>query len=134
MANSITYQETHLQVGDTVAVDYRIKENDNKERIQQFKGILIAIKGTTRTSRMITVRKMSKMGIGVERIFPIESPFISAIKMEKKSTYTKAKLYFLEDLSDQNLRKKLYKQRKLSAKKNVGTKAKTTKVSAKKSK
>lgn len=128
MANSIKYKETHLQVGDTVVVDYRIKESDNKERIQQFKGILIAIKGTTRESRMITVRKMSKMGIGVERIFPIESPFIAAISVDKKSTYSKAKLYFLENLSDQNLRKKLYKQKKSVTKKHVDSKTKASKT------
>lgn len=128
MANSIKYKETHLQVGDTVVVDYRIKESDNKERIQQFKGILIAIKGTTRESRMITVRKMSKMGIGVERIFPIESPFIAAISVDKKSTYSKAKLYFLENLSDQNLRKKLYKQKKSVSKKHVDSKTKAPKT------
>lgn len=128
MANSIKYKETHLQVGDTVVVDYRIKESDNKERIQQFKGILIAIKGTTRESRMITVRKMSKMGIGVERIFPIESPFIASISVDKKSTYSKAKLYFLENLSDQNLRKKLYKQKKSVTKKHVDSKTKASKT------
>lgn len=125
MANSLTYKGTELQVGDTVAVDYRIKESDNKERIQQFKGILLSITGTL-LSKMITVRKMSKMGVGIERIFPVESPFISAIKMEKKSTYSKAKLYFLEDLSDQNLRQKLYKQKKSVVKRNVLSKSKST--------
>lgn len=125
MANSLTYKGIDLQVGDTVAVDYRIKESDNKERIQQFKGILLSITGTL-LSKMITVRKMSKMGVGIERIFPVESPFISAIKMEKKSTYSKAKLYFLEDLSDQNLRQKLYKQKKSVVKRNVLSKSKST--------
>jgi large subunit ribosomal protein L19 len=125
MANSLTFKGTELQVGDTVAVDYRIKESDNKERIQQFKGILISITGTL-LSKMITVRKMSKMGVGIERIFPVESPHISAIKMEKKSTYSKAKLYFLENLSDQNLRQKLYKQKKSVVKRNVLSKSKPT--------
>lgn len=128
MANSLIYKDTHLQVGDAVTVDYRIKESDNKERIQQFKGILIGITGTTKETKMITIRKMSKMGIGVERIFPVESPFIAAISMDKKSTYSKAKLNFLEDLSDQNLRQKLYKQRKSTVKRHVSSQSKSPKT------
>lgn len=128
MANSLIFKEIQLQVGDTVAVDYRIKESDNKERIQQFKGILIAIKGTSKATKMITVRKISKMGIGVERIFPVESPFVSAITLVKKSTYSKAKLYFLENLSDQNLRQKLYKQKKSVVRRNVSPKEQSTKT------
>jgi large subunit ribosomal protein L19 len=128
MANSLIFKEIQLQVGDTVAVDYRIKESDNKERIQQFKGILIAIKGTSKATKMITVRKISKMGIGVERIFPVESPFVSAITLVKKSTYSKAKLYFLENLSDQNLRQKLYKQNKSVVRRNVSPKKQSTKT------
>lgn len=126
MANSLVYKDAELQVGDTVTVDYRIKESDDKDRIQQFKGILISIKGTSPETKMITVRKVSKMGIGVERIFPVQSPFVAAIRLEKKSTYSKAKLYFLEDLSDQNLRQKLYKQRKAVVKRhNAPSKSKT---------
>lgn len=112
MANIFKFQQATLQVGDTVVVDYRIKESDNKERIQQFKGILIGIKGSSEQTRMITVRKLSKSGIGVERIFPVSSPFVANISLDKKSTYSKAKLNFLENLSDQSLRQKLYKQKK----------------------
>ncbi len=112
MAHTLRFQDTALQVGDTVLVDYRIKEADNKERIQQFKGILISIKGNTTDTRTITVRKLSKSGIGVERIFPVASPYIAKITCDKKSTYNKAKLYFLENLSDQSLRQKLYKQKR----------------------
>lgn len=127
MANSFTYKNNVLQVGDTVAVDYRIKESDNKERIQQFKGILISIKGTSPQTKMVTLRKVSKSGVGVERIFPVESPFVAAITLDKKSTYSKAKLYFLENLSDQNLRQKLYKQKKSVVRRNVATKSKPSK-------
>lgn len=112
MANILNYQSANLQVGDTVTVDYRIKESDNKERIQQFKGILIAIKGESKDTKMVTVRKMSKSGVGVERIFPVHSPYVANITLDKKSTYSKAKLYFLEGLSDQSVRQKLYKQKK----------------------
>lgn len=130
MANSFKYKESQLQVGDTITIDYRIKEADNKERVQQFQGILIAIKGTTAETKMITVRKLSKSGVGVERIFPLASPFVAAIKLDKKSTYQKAKLYFLENLSDQDLRQKLYKQKKSSTKKNVTRKSASTKKEA----
>lgn len=112
MANSLTYKGAQLQVGDTIVVDYKIKEADGKERIQPFKGILTAIKGSTPETKMCTVRKMSKSGVGIERIFPVQSPFVADITLDKKSTYQKAKLYFLENLSDQQLRQKLYKQKK----------------------
>jgi large subunit ribosomal protein L19 len=111
MANSIKIKEQVLAVGDTITIDYKIKEADNKERIQPFMGILIKIKGMDDATRMITVRKMSKTGIGIERIFPVSSPFIGNVKLEKKSYYTKAKLYFLPELSDQKLRRKLYATR-----------------------
>lgn len=131
MAHSFILKDVSLQVGDTIAVDYRVKESDDKERLQQFKGILIAIKGESEKTRMITVRKIAKSGVGVERIFPVTSPFVASIALVKKSTYTKAKLYFLEDLSDQQLRQKLYKQKKAVVKRNANpsTKAKTSKTS-----
>jgi large subunit ribosomal protein L19 len=114
MANSFSQNNTTLHVGDVVSIDYRIKEGDGKERIQPFEGILTAIKGKSPDTRTITVRKVSKSGIGVERVFPVNSPFIAKIALVKKSTYTKAKLYFLQNLSDQQLRQKLYKQKKTS--------------------
>lgn len=112
MANSFTHGENHYMVGDMITVDYRIIEGDNKERIQQFQGILTAIKGTSPERKMITVRKVSKSGIGVERIIPVSSPFISKITLDKKSNNQKAKLYYLQQLSDQQLRQKLFKPKK----------------------
>lgn len=111
MANKITYKEASFAVGDTISIDYRIKEG-NKERIQVFKGILMKVKGHDDNNRMITVRKISNTGVGVERIIPLMSPYISAIKLDKKSSYTKSKLNFIRDLSGQQLRRKLYKQAK----------------------
>lgn len=110
MAHSIKYKDETYQVGDTIKVNYRIKEGE-KERIQLFEGILIKIRGNSEANRMVTVRKISKSGIGVERIIPLSSPFIESIVMGRKSRYNKAKLYFLEDLSDQQLRRKLYIQK-----------------------
>jgi large subunit ribosomal protein L19 len=112
MANSFNLNENLYTVGDMITVDYRIIEGENKERIQQFQGILTAIKGTTPERKMITVRKVSKSGIGVERIIPVTSPFIAKISIDKKSNNQKAKLYYLQALSDQELRQKLFKPKK----------------------
>lgn len=109
MANSFSLNNNTYKVGDMITVDYRILEAENKERIQQFQGILMAIKGTSSENKMITVRKVSKSRIGVERIIPVTSPFISKITLEKASHNQKAKLYYLQDLSDQKLRQKLFK-------------------------
>ena len=127
MANSIQYKEIQLTIGDTVAVDYKILEAENKERIQQFSGIIIKMKGDSDATRMITVRKISKSGIGVERILPLSSPFIADIKIEKKSAFRKARAYFIRELSNKKLRHKLYrtKEGKEVEKKTV-SKAKAT--------
>ncbi|MBI3366778.1 50S ribosomal protein L19 [Candidatus Roizmanbacteria bacterium] len=107
MSNSFNYQDASYKVGDMIDIDYQIKEGD-KERLQTFKGILLKIKGDSLENRMITVRKISNSGIGVERIIPLKSPYIARISLVKKSRYQKAKLYFLRNLSDQELRTKLY--------------------------
>ena len=92
MANSFKFKEVQYKVGDTLSINYRIKEGD-KERLQLFKGVLIKIKGDTEANRMITVRKITKSAIGVERIIPLFSPYIQSMKLEKKSNFNKAKLY-----------------------------------------
>lgn len=117
MANSFKYKETQVKVGDMISINYRIKEGD-KERLQLFKGIVIKIKGNSESARMITVRKVTRSGVGVERIIPLSSPFIESLKLDKKSTYNKAKLYFVRDLSDQLLKTKLYQVKKRVAAKN----------------
>ena len=76
--------------GDTITVAYRIKEG-NKERIQQYRGVVIRISGHGDKKRF-TVRKMSE-NVGVERIFPIESPFIENITVNKIGKVRRAKLY-----------------------------------------
>ncbi len=110
MANSFSYKEKNFAVGDTVSFNYTFKEGD-RSRKQTFKGILIKVKGATPEDRMITVRKVSHSGVGVERIIPLASPFLSDIKLVKKGAFTKAKAYFVRNLSDQELRKKLYRQK-----------------------
>ncbi|OGK38127.1 hypothetical protein A3F03_05015 [Candidatus Roizmanbacteria bacterium RIFCSPHIGHO2_12_FULL_41_11] len=111
MANAIKFKDKVFSVGDTIEIDYKFKEADGKERVQKFLGILLKIRGSDDNSRMITVRKVSKTGIGVERVIPLMSPNVSGIRLDKKSNFNKAKLYFVRGLSGQNLRRKLYKQK-----------------------
>ncbi len=87
--------------GDTVTVAYRIKEG-NKERIQQYRGVVIRINGQGDKKRF-TVRKISD-GIGVERIFPMESPFIESITVNKYGKVRRAKLYYLRALTGKKAR------------------------------
>ena len=84
-----------FRVGDTVKVDYLIKEG-NKERIQAFQGVCISRKGS-KAQETFTVRKMSS-GIGVERIFPVHSPKIASITVVRTGKVRRAKLYFLRDI------------------------------------
>ena len=90
-----------FQPGDTITVDYRIKEG-NKERIQQYKGVVSRISGEGKKKRF-TVRKMSE-NVGVERIFPIESPFIDNITINKYGRVRRAKLYYLRALTGKKAR------------------------------
>ncbi len=87
--------------GDTITVEYRIKEG-NKERIQKYRGVVIRISGHGEKKRF-TVRKISD-GIGVERIFPLESPFIESITVEKYGKVRRAKLYYLRGLTGKKAR------------------------------
>lgn len=110
MSNSIAYKTNPLHIGDTVSVTYKFKEGE-KERQQIFKGILINVKGKDDETRMITVRKVSKTGIGVERIIPLVSPNLVDIKVVKNSNYTKSKLYFIRDLTESEVKRKLYSKK-----------------------
>ena len=84
-----------FQSGDTVKVHVRIKEG-NKERLQIFEGIVIAIKhGGIRET--VTVRKIS-FGVGVERIFPLHATIIDHIDVTRRGKVRRAKLYYLRDL------------------------------------
>lgn len=82
-----------FQVGDTVKVLYKIREGE-KTRIQPFEGVVIAIKGSG-ISRTFTVRKIGDHGVGVERIFPANSPNISKLSVLKEGKVRRAKLYYL---------------------------------------
>jgi len=84
-----------FQVGDTVRVMYKIREGE-KTREQPYEGIVIGIKGSD-VSKTFTVRKIGDQGIGVERIFPVNSPNISKLSVLKKGKVRRAKLFYLRD-------------------------------------
>ncbi len=110
MANYFKYQDKSFHIGDTISVSYKLKEGE-KERKQIFKGVLLKLRGNTPQTKSITVRKVSRSGIGIERIIPLVSPFLSAIKLIKKGSNRKAKLYYIRNLSDQQLTQKLYRKK-----------------------
>lgn len=87
--------------GDNVTVSYRIIEG-NKERVQDFRGDVIRISGHQDKKRF-TVRKVSG-GVGVERIFPMDSPFIEKIVVNKYGKVRRAKLYYLRKLTGKKAR------------------------------
>ena len=90
-----------FKAGDTITVAYKIVEG-NKERVQLYRGVVIKISGHQDKKRF-TVRKMSG-NIGVERIFPIESPAIESIEINKHGKVRRAKLYYLRALTGKKAR------------------------------
>jgi large subunit ribosomal protein L19 len=84
-----------FRAGDNIVVSYKIVEGD-KERIQDFRGDVIQIKGND-ANKTFTVRKMSS-GVGVERIFPLASPNIVGLKVLKHGKVRRKRLYYLRDL------------------------------------
>lgn len=100
-----------FKAGDTITVTYRIKEGD-KERLQNFRGVVIQISGTTPYTKTFTIRKISN-GVGVERIFPFESPFIDKIELNKVGKVRRARIFYLRNLTGKKAR---IKEKKFSAK------------------
>ena len=93
-----------IRPGDTIKVHQKIKEGD-KERIQIFEGVVIAKKHGKGVSATITVRKVVD-GVGVERVFPIHSPVIDKIEVEKHGKVRRAKLYYLRTAKGKKARLK----------------------------
>ena len=83
-----------FNVGDTVRVDVNIKEG-NRERIQAFEGTVIAKRGSG-VSETFTVRRIS-YGVGIERVFPVNSPNVAAVKVIRRGKVRRSKLYYLRD-------------------------------------
>ncbi len=103
VADSYVVETEHPKfgAGDTITVHYKIKEG-NKERIQQFRGIVIQVKGIGLT-KTFTIRKMSG-NVGVERILPISSPFIDKIEVNKLGRVRRARIYYLRELTGKKAR------------------------------
>ena len=101
-----------FKAGDTITVTYKIKEGD-KFRKQDFRGVVIQISGATPYTRTFTVRKVSS-GIGVERIFPYQSPFIDSITVNKFGKVRRARIFYLRDLTGKKarIREKVYVENK----------------------
>ncbi len=105
MANSLLVKEKQIKVGDTVKISYKFKDGA-KEKSQIFQGIVIACRGKE-DNKSFTVRKVTKEKIGVERIFPANSPFIEKIETIKTGRAQRAKIYFIRGLSDKVLAEKI---------------------------
>ena len=98
----------NFRAGDTVTVHYKIKEG-NKERIQNFQGIVIQRRGEG-LSETFTVRKMSG-GVGVERIFPVHSPNIDSVDINKHGKVRKSKIFYLRGLTGKKAKAKIKERR-----------------------
>ena len=98
-----------FSAGDTITVTYRIIEG-SKERLQSFRGVVIQIKGTGKT-KMFTIRKVSN-GVGVERIFPLYSPHIDKIEVNKYGVVRRARIYYFRELTGKKAR---IKERRFAA-------------------
>jgi large subunit ribosomal protein L19 len=90
-----------FKAGDTITVHYKIKEG-NKERIQNFQGVVLQIAGSGAT-KTFTMRKLSG-NIGVERIFPFSSPFIEKIVVNKRGVVRRARIFYLRKLQGKKAR------------------------------
>ena len=107
MANQASWNNVTFHVGDTVRVHYKLIEKEKvagktkrevheetHERTQVFEGIVISIKGTG-SDAMFTVRRIGAAGVGIEHIFPLESPWIKKLEVKKLGRVRRAKLYYL---------------------------------------
>lgn len=93
-AGSVKEDAPKFEIGDTVRVDVKIREGD-RERIQAFEGTVIAKKGSG-VAETFTVRRVS-YGVGVERVFPLHSPNVAAVKVVRNGKVRRSKLYYLRD-------------------------------------
>lgn len=91
-----------FKAGDTITVTYKIKEGD-KFRLQDYKGVVIQISGASAYTRTFTVRKVTG-GVGIERIFPYQSPFIESITVNKYGKVRRARIFYLRNLQGKKAR------------------------------
>ena len=98
---SVMNQFPEFGSGDTITVYYKIKEG-NKERTQHFKGVVLQRKGSG-TTETFTIRKISG-GIGVEKIFPVNSPILEKIEINKRGKVRRSRIFYLRDLTGKKAR------------------------------
>lgn len=140
MANTVLVKETPIHVGDTVKVYYKIIEHETeagktkretkekvRERFQPYEGIVIAIRGKDE-NKSFTVRRIGVDNVGIERIFPVISPWIQKVVVKKQGLVKRAKLYYLRNLKGTNLIKTIKTVKKEQKPK---SQSKTKSVSAK---
>jgi large subunit ribosomal protein L19 len=100
-AENIKADAPKFGIGDSVRVHVKIKEGD-KERVQVFAGTVIARDGRSSTETF-TVRRIS-YGVGVEKVFPVHSPYLEKVEVERASKVRRAKLYYLRERSGKKAR------------------------------
>ena len=93
---SVRANHPKFKAGDTVTVHYKIKEGE-KERVQQYQGVVIQ-RNSSGITETFTVRKMSN-SVGVERVFPVHSPFIDKVEINKVGVVRRARLFYLRGLT-----------------------------------
>lgn len=149
MAISTNYNQTTFHVGDTIQVHYKLiekevvsgkakreKHEEIRERIQVFQGIVISIRGEG-ANKTFMVRKIAAGNIGVERIFPLNSPWIKDIKIVKSAKVRRAKLYYLREKGSkeiERLKEKVAKAERVVKEKIIKTKVKPHKKKAQRKK
>lgn len=94
-----------FKAGDTVKVFYKVKEGE-AWRVQPFEGVVLAIKGEG-ISKTFTVRHIGPENIGVERIFPLQSPNLEKVEVMNVGQTRRSKMYYLRNLSAKEVRRKL---------------------------
>lgn len=92
--DSLKAEKPSFEIGDTVRVDVKIREGE-RERIQAFEGTVIAKRGSG-ISETFTVRRVS-YGVGVEKVFPVNSPNVADVKVIRRGKVRRAKLYYLRN-------------------------------------
>lgn len=128
MALLTTHKDSEFHIGDRVRVHQRIQE-DNKTRTQVFEGTVIAIRGMDR-NKTFTVRRIGAMGVGIERIFPLFSPFVERVEVKAEGHVRRSKLYYIREKTVReiaDLTKRKSPHIKTSPKSKAGTKKRRVK-------
>lgn len=94
MAKYFTYNDQQISVGDTIRVHFKISEEDGKIQTQAFEGLVIGV-DNRESNKSVTVRKIASDNIGVERIFPLQSPYVVKLELKRKGDVRRAKLNYL---------------------------------------